>query len=69
MFSHLRKNNESYISHLLFAGKISLYLSASSTFFLIHSILPFVSIPPVFNIDSMHQKLKEWKEYTDKRVG
>jgi len=65
--SHLRENNETYIGHLLFAGKIAVYLSLSSTFFLIHSVLPFIKIPDMFNLNSVCSNAQEWCEYASRR--
>ncbi len=64
---HLQENNETYFSHMLFAGQVAIYLSISSTFFLIHSILPFIKIPTPFNLDAVLSTVKEWNEYTHQR--
>lgn len=64
---HLRENNETYLSHMLFAGQIALYLSISSTFFLVHSIMPFIKIPSAFNLDAVYATVKEWRDYAEER--
>ena len=64
---HLAKNNETYFSHMLFALKVSIHLSVSSTFFLVHSILPFVKIPNMFNLAAMRETLTAWHEYAIRR--
>ena len=53
MFKHLKERNTTYIQHLIFAMKVSLMLTVSSTAFFIHAILPFVEIPYNLNLESM----------------
>ena len=64
---HLSENNETYISHMLFASKIAVYLSVSSTFFLVHSIFPFVKIPDIFNLNAVCNNVKKWNEHAEQR--
>ena len=53
MFKHLRENNTTYLQHFVFAMKVSLKLSLSSTAFFVHALLPFIKIPYSLNLDSI----------------
>ncbi|MBK25100.1 MAG: hypothetical protein CME70_19535 [Halobacteriovorax sp.] len=64
---HLRENNETYISHLIFAGKVAIHLGLSSIFLILHGILPFWSPPESFNLDSMCKKIQGWNDYSHRR--
>ena len=66
--NHLRENRETYFSHMKFAFKVGAYLGLSSFFFLIHSIFPFLDIPRIFNIEANLNRMKEWSDYTKKRI-
>jgi len=53
MFKHLRDKKVSYFHHLVFAMKISIKLTLSSTAFFIHALLPLIKIPYSLNLESM----------------
>ena len=53
MFKHLRERKTNYLQHFVFAMKVSVKLSISSTFFFLHAIVPFVKIPYDLNLESM----------------
>ena len=65
--NHLKTNNETYLSHLFFAGKISLTLMFRSVIFIVHAIFPICSIPKKWNLENTIKKLQKWHEYTIKR--
>ena len=65
---HLKNNNETYFSHLLFASKIGLTLLFRGWLFIFHAIFPIGNIPKRWNIENTLQKLYEWNEYTEKRL-
>jgi len=65
---HLKKNNENYISHFLFASKIGLTLIFRGWLFIFHAFLPIGNIPKQWNIEDTLQKLQEWYVYTLKRT-
>ena len=65
--NHLKANNETYLSHLFFAGKISLTLVLRSVIFIIHAIFPICPIPKKWNLEDTIKKLQKWHEYTKKR--
>ena len=64
---HLKENNETYISHLKFAGSLGLGFLYRSAFFLVHGFLPMVEIPKHLNLDATHEWIRKAKDYTDKR--
>lgn len=60
----MKKNNDTYLSHLFFAGKISLSLMFRSVIFLIHAIFPSCAIPKKWNLENIIKKLQKWNEDT-----
>ena len=50
--NHLKENNVSYLQHLRFAAGVSVRLFASSVYFIVHALLPFVPIPYWLNLES-----------------
>ena len=64
---HLKQNNETYLNHLLFAGKVSLTLIFVGIVFLLHALLPICSIPKKWNLKKTSIKLYRWNEHTIKR--
>jgi len=64
---HLKENNETYLSHLLFAGKVGLTLVFRGIIFLLHAIIPICKIPTMWNLSNTSDKLHRWDEYTLKR--
>ena len=61
---HLKNNNETYLSHYLFAGKIGINLIIRGTIFIIHAFLPFCEIPKKYNLETTAKKIKKWNDYT-----
>ena len=66
--NHLKKNNETYISHLLFAGKVGLTLTFRGVIFLLHAFFPICKVPKRWNLVNTGDKLYEWDGYTKKRI-
>jgi hypothetical protein len=64
---HLKKNNETYLDHLLFAGKVGLTLIFVGVIFLLHALLPICKIPKRWNLEDTSIKLYRWSEYIIKR--
>ena len=64
---HLKKNNETYLSHLLFAGKIGLVLIFTGLIFLLHAFFPVCKIPKKWNLENTSIKLHGWDKHTKKR--
>ena len=65
---HLKLNNETYFHHLLFAAKVGLTLSFVGTIFLLHAVLPICNIPKRWNLETTSNKLRNWNEYTTRRL-
>ena len=68
MMRHLRENNETYFSHLKFAGTVGLYLSLASICYSVHAILPFIPIPARFSFETVVNKCIAWHAHTVLRV-
>jgi hypothetical protein len=64
---HLRENNESYLSHLVFAVGVGLSLIVRAVFFLAHGVFPFIQIPTSLNLMATRDKIEEWCRYADRR--
>jgi len=64
---HLDENNETYLSHLIFAFKIAIQLYLSSVFFIVHAIFPFWAMPINFNLDATCKKIQKWNDYALQR--
>jgi hypothetical protein len=65
---HLHDNNETYISHLLFAGSIGLALLFRGLLFIGHGVLPICCIPKKYNLEGTLEKLRIWNAYANKRT-
>jgi hypothetical protein len=66
---HLSDNNETYLSHLLFAGTAGIHFTVAGVMFLVHAVLPFVPVPTRFNIEGMRDKVERWDEHTISRLN
>jgi|TARA_R100000008_G_scaffold86169_1_gene78213 hypothetical protein len=64
---HLKENNETYLSHLLFAGKIGLTLIFRGLVFLLHALIPVCNIPERWNLSNTTNQLDQWNTYTFRR--
>ena len=65
---HLKQNNETYISHLFFSGKIGLALICQGFLFILHALFPICSIPHQWNLSAIENNVRKWNEYTTKRL-
>jgi len=68
MFNHLKDNNESYLTHLLFAGKIGLSLLLRGAVFILHGLLPLWDIPARLNLENLRDKADKWNKHTEQRL-
>jgi len=66
--NHLKKNNETYLNHLLFAGRIGLTLIFRGFIFLFHALVPICEVPKKWNLSNTSAKLQEWCHYTIRRL-
>jgi len=64
---HLKDNNETYTSHMLFAGRIGLALLFRGLVFIGHAILPVCNIPTRFNLDDTLERVYIWSVHANKR--
>ena len=64
---HLRENNETYLSHLIFANKVAAHLCCTGICLIVHSIIPCWDPPESFNLDSMCRKIQAWNDYAIQR--
>jgi len=64
---HLKENNETYLSHLLFAAKMSIHLFVRSVFFMFHAIFPFIDVPDSLNLNNTWKLINKWNTYAKKR--
>ena len=68
MLKHLKENNETYLSHFIFASTIGASLIVRGMIFIAHAIFPVCDIPVVFNLERTCQKLQKWNDYTKERI-
>jgi hypothetical protein len=64
---HLRENNETYLSHFIFASKIALHLYVTSFCLVVHAIIPFWDVPKNFDLTKTYKKILEWYAYAEQR--
>jgi len=64
---HLKENNETYLGHMMFAGKIGFSLLFRGIVFLLHAVFPICSIPKNLNLAATSDKLDAWDAYTRER--
>lgn len=65
---HLEKNNETYVSHFLFAVKVGMSLIFRGTLFIIHAFLPICEIPKKWNLENTLVKIYKWNVYSNRRL-
>jgi len=53
MLEHLKERKVTYLQHFVFAMKVSIKLTLSSTAFFLHAFFPFIEIPYNLNLESM----------------
>ena len=64
---HLKENNETYLSHLKFAATIGLSLMLRGVVFVLHGILPIISVPRELNLEETTAKLANWNAHAEAR--
>jgi hypothetical protein len=64
---HLEENNETYLSHLVFAGKMSIHLFIRSVFFMFHAFFPFFEVPESLNLKNTCKLINEWNDHAKER--
>ena len=64
---HLKENNETYFSHLLFASRIAVHLCLSGACLMVHGLLPFWAQPKSLSLSSTCKKIKAWNDHAEQR--
>jgi hypothetical protein len=64
---HLKENNETYFSHLKFAGKMGLQLILRGTVFVLHAVFPVCEVPKSLDLKSTSELIINWCSYTRER--
>ena len=62
---HPHSRGKTYWQHFKFAVKVGMTMLASSLFFFIHAIFPFISIPKKLNFDATIRRLVNWIHETN----
>jgi hypothetical protein len=62
---HPNENGKTWLQHMLFAVKISVKLSISSTLFFLHAFMPFIPMPDSYNLQAMSDYLLKKNEEVD----
>ena len=61
---HLKDNNQSYLSHLKFAASIGFGLTYRALIFLVHGLVPCISIPENLNLN----KTSQWLDLSSREI-
>ena len=65
---HLKQNNETYLSHFIFAINIGLHLVFRGIVFIAHALVPICNIPSAWNLENLSYRAKTWNEHADNRA-
>ena len=66
---HLKENNETYFSHLRFAGTISLQLILRGVVLGFHGIFPICEVPKSVDLKNTCELINKWNTYAKDRRG
>jgi hypothetical protein len=64
---HLKNNNETYLSHFIFAGRLGVTLMFRGFLFLLHAVFPFCELPKKWNLNDIQKKINKWHKYSISR--
>jgi hypothetical protein len=64
---HLEENNETYFTHLRFAGTMGLHLLVRGVVFILHGLLPCVKLPTFLSLGATHDLVRLWSEKAKNR--
>jgi hypothetical protein len=64
---HLRENNETYFSHLKFAGTMGIQLLVRGIVFIIHGLFPVCGVPKCIDLRSTCELINKWNDYAKRR--
>lgn len=65
---HLSKNNETYLSHFVFALKVGLFFLLCGVTFILHAVVPWLEIPERLNLSSITRRVRGWNDYAYERL-
>tara|TARA_R110002020_G_scaffold474642_1_gene706532 strand:+ start:537 stop:749 length:213 start_codon:yes stop_codon:yes gene_type:complete len=63
---HLKENNETYFTHLRFAGGMGLHLLVRGMVFILHGLIPF-EIPKRLDLSNTAEMVNKWNNYAKNR--
>ena len=64
---HLRENNETYFSHLKFAGAIGIQLALRGIILILHGLFPVCEVPKSVDLNNTCELLSKWNNYARRR--
>jgi len=64
---HLKENNETYLSHLVFAGTIGIQLALRGVILFLHGIFPVCEVPKAVDLNNTCKLITKWNQYAKNR--
>lgn len=64
---HLKENNETYFSHLKFAGTIGIQLALRGVIFILHGLFPVCEVPKSVDLNNTCELINKWNTYAKNR--
>lgn len=64
---HLKENNETYLSHLKFAGIMGIQLIVRGIAFVLHGLFPICEVPKSIDLKSTCELINKWSDYAKRR--
>ena len=64
---HLKENNETYFSHLKFAGSLGIQLFIRGIILILHGFLPVCEVPKSVDLNNTCELLSKWNNYAQRR--
>ena len=64
---HLKENNETYFSHLKFAGAIGIQLALRGIILILHGLFPVCEVPKSVDLNNTCELLSRWNDYARRR--
>ena len=67
MIKHLKENNETYFSHLKFAGTMGIQLLVRGIVFILHGLFPICEMPKSIDLNATCELINKWSDYARRR--
>jgi hypothetical protein len=64
---HLRKNNETYFSHLKFVSSVGIQLCIRGIILILHGLLPVCEVPKSVDLNNTCELISKWNTYAKSR--